>query len=614
MTKWEDVLKQIEKDGGKLHELYQNTPAEVKDDAIVIYFEDEDIKKKANGQRQKLQKKLPELWKNKRIELKVGSPPVNSETANVATGQPEASHPRRLTNPLQALNQVLCGDRTQPALAAAASADRTCSPIYEQLTEKTKQLADETIQTDFIWRVRVGGMRGFQELLLPVFHPVYGVPFIPASSLKGAVRAWAKQQGKPTAEINRLFGTLDDGVGCVQFFDAFPTKPCLSVDMANPQWPWEGNRVKYDPKPHALLSMERPSILIGMARTSCSQKDSDDVKIAKEWLEQALGSGIGSRVSGGYGRTKLTKGLAESSPHPFQIWTQGMYGATPPAKENHYQGQVEFRPTAIRGILRYWFRAFALGLYDPQTCQDLENRVLGNLSLEGMVRIGVEFQKQPSPKEIYAYGGTILLEAKSSNYLHLMEKLLCFASHMCGVGRGSRRPLHWNRPRMRGCHWELSESILPFEKEGWKHLIQEIKQIFQSIQKTGQSPTQESPGNAKNRYQDVFNNDARIYLVPSSRMIHPKQVKNWSQQGNTPAIRGQALDILYGDSRFKGETRNQGGNALVGGKLGTPSFVIIQSNFPSQNPYQVVSIFGAENHDRKLFIQNLPNDSIKVYP
>ncbi|WP_200892607.1 RAMP superfamily CRISPR-associated protein [Aliterella atlantica] len=30
-------------------------------------------------------------------------------------------------------------------------------------------------------------MRGFRELLLPVFYPVYGVPYIPSSSLKGAI-------------------------------------------------------------------------------------------------------------------------------------------------------------------------------------------------------------------------------------------------------------------------------------------------------------------------------------------------------------------------------------------------------------------------------------------
>jgi CRISPR-associated protein Cmr6 len=611
MTEWKDILKKIEKDGGKLHELLKDTSAEIQEDAIIIYMKDEETQKKARGQHQKLIKKLPELWKNKNIQFTVGTPPNDNEIINQATARPNTV---RLTSPLQALNHTRIGEHTQPALKAAADADQTCSSVYKQLTEKTKQLADETLEVNFIWRVRVGGMRGFQELLLPVFHPVYGVPFIPASSLKGAVRAWAKQNGKSATEINRLFGTLDNGVGCVQFFDAFPTKPSLSVDMANPQWPWEGNRVKYDPKPHALLSMEQPKVLIGISKTS-RLKNNDDLQTVKEWLEQALGSGIGSRVSGGYGRTQLSAGLAYSSSHPFQIWTQGMYGATPPARENNYQGEVEFRPTALRGVLSYWFRAFALGLYDSQTCQQLENRLLGNLSQEGTIRIGVECQKQEtSSDKIYSYAGTILLEAKYQNHLRLIEKILCFASHVSGVGRGSRRPLHINSSRGRGCHWELSENIFPYDKQAWKNLITGIQETFREVQKNGQTPTQQTPGDARNRYQDTINKDARIYLVPSSRMIHPRQVRNWSQQGHTPAIRGQALETLYGDNRFKGETRNQGGNAFVGGKLGTPSFVIIQSNFPQQNPYQVVSVFGAGHPQRNEFIQALPNDSIQVYP
>ncbi len=624
MTEWQDILKRLENDGGKLYEAYQGTSAQVRDDAIIIYFSDEETKKYANGLRQKLIKKLPELWKHKPIELKVGTPPAQETpepAAQPTTAKSNRSHQSKtnaLINPLQALDQTGSGDNTQPALEAAAKAEKTCSPIYKQLTEKTKQLAEETLEVNFLWRVRVGGMRGFQELLLPVLHPVYGVPYIPASSLKGAVRAWAKQNGESPTEINRLFGTLDNGVGCVQFFDAFPTKPCLSVDMANPQWPWVGNTVQYKPEPHALLSMEKPNILIGLAKTSRSQKDSNDVQTVKQWLEKALGAGIGSRVSAGYGRTKLSAGLPHYSSHSFQIWSQGMYGATPPAKENDYKGEVEFRPTAVRGILSYWFRAFALGLYSPQVCQQLENQVLGNLSQEGKVRIGVESQQKPSPNEICAYQGTILLEAKSADHLHLMEKLLCFASHVSGVGRGSRRPLHWNKPRMRGCHWELSYNILPCNQQQWKGLIQEIKETFQRIQQAGQPPQRQTPGNENNRYQDVLNNDAQIYLVPSAGMTHPQKIQNWQQQGNTPAVRGEALEVLY-DNRFKGETKNKQidrkeGNALVGGKLGIPSYVWIQSNFPENDPYQVVSVFGAGNPQRAEFIKALPKNSIQVYP
>ena len=57
------------------------------------------------------------------------------------------------------------------------------------------------------------------------------------------------------------------------------------------------------------------------------------------------------------------------------------------------------------------------------------------------------------------------------------------------------------------------------------------------------------------------------------------------------------------------------GNSLVGGTLETPSFVIIKSNFPSfGDPYQVVTIFGANHPQRNNFVQALPDNSVQVWP
>jgi len=223
--------------------------------------------------------------------------PISAATMRTTarTNHPQPTVKRqRITPPLQALNHTLyIGKPTaQDALNAAADADDTCESVYEQLTQKTKSLATETLTIEFPWRLRVGGTRGFNDLLLPVFHPVYGIPYIPASSLKGMVLAWARTHYPD--QVNRLFGTLDQGIGCVQFLDAFPTRPSLSVDMANPQWHWQNHRVNYKPEPHALLSMEMPELVIGLAPTR--RGNSEDVKLVKGWLEKALAvSGLGSR-------------------------------------------------------------------------------------------------------------------------------------------------------------------------------------------------------------------------------------------------------------------------------------------------------------------------------
>lgn len=448
-------------------------------------------------------------------------------------------------------------------------------------------------------------MRGFWELLLPVFHPVYGVSYIPSSSLKGAVRAWARQH-QPAETVNRLLGTLDDGLGCVQILDAFPTKPCLSVDMANPQWSWTNNQVKYKPEPHALLSMQEPELVIGLARTS--RGNAEDVQKVKGWLEQALGAGIGSRVSAGYGRTSLRPGLRYSSSHDFGLWTQGMYGAFPPSKENKRQGNAEFRSSAIRGMLRYWFRAIALGLYDANTCQQLETQLFGNLSQEGSIRIGVESEAKMSDRA-YVYNGKILLEAKQQSHLALIEKVLHLSSHLGGVGRGARRPLHWNSGRMRGCHWQIADMRLPYNQQAWQEFLAEVRNSFLAVQTPRGSVGSGNPGNPGNRNQDVLNRHARIYLVSCPRMKHPSAVRNWAQEGNKSLVTGNALDLLYSNNNFKGVNRQapeKPGNPKVGGDLGTPSFVVIKSNFPnSGEPYQTVTIFGADQSERAAFAEAL---------
>ncbi|NEP54530.1 MAG: CRISPR-associated protein Cmr6, partial [Moorea sp. SIO3C2] len=402
----------------------------------------------------------------------------------------------------------------------------------------------------------------------------------------------------------RLLGSLEGGIGCVQILDAFPIKPCLTVDMANPQWNWDNNQVTYQPVPHALLSMEKPELVIGLARTT--RGSLEDVKTVKQWLEQALTEGIGSRVSAGYGRIAVDASLPCSCSHDFQLWTQGMYGAFPPSKENR-QGTAEFRPTALRGMLRYWFRAIALGLYSPGDCKNLEATLFGTIeppAREGKIRIALDWSEKKGDRfHPHFYEGTILLEAKEKSYLTLIEKLLHLASHLGGIGRGSRRPLHWNHPYpgLRGCYWQVDSKILTGNQKVWQDFRQEVIAAFTAVQPLS-NPGAGNPGKPKHRQQDVLNDKARIYLLPFPGLKHPEAVKDWQIEGSEINVRGRALDLLYGSDRFKGVNQKGQGNDKVGGGLGTPSYVLIQSNFPpQQQPYQTVTIFGANQSDRSVF-------------
>ena len=586
---------------------------------LTLYFTEDQMRKAAQGQIRKIQNKLLAYrLQCDRIEFKTGAVPKLSQAlaSRKKLGSGGKKSVGKVANPLQALcldhPNIHLENSSYLVLEAATQAEATCNPIYQKLRKRTHVLVEPdgvTFPVSFNWRLRVGGTRGFLDLLLPVFHPIFGIPYVPASSLKGAARAWARREGDP--KIQQLLGMLKGKTALaakVEFLDAFPTAPCLSVDVATPQWHWLAHKVIYKPEPHPLLSMERPKLLIGLRPTV--RGSASDVQDVKGWLEHALSNGIGSRVSSGYGRALGSLVSSSNYPrHDFELWTQGMYGSDPPTKENNYRGSSEFRPTAIRGILRYWFRAVALSLYEPEVCQSLESEIFGQLSKQGNLSINVVFNSalRENPD---LYTGKIILEAAKPEVLTLANYLLRLASSLGGLGRGSRRPLHLLNGRMRGCHWSINSLEMPtaYGLEPWKLLFTHLTDAFEAIRSPVNSHTV-NPGEPGNRRQDVLDKNAQVWLVKSPHQIHPEQVKDWRKDGDALEVRGTALNLLYGDERFKGEAkkdREKVGNAHVGGALETPSYVWIKSIFPQEDiPYQVVTIFGANDHNRFLFAKEL---------
>ena len=593
--------------------------------SLTIYFSDDAVRKKAQGKREVIQTKLTDNFRLlcDRIDFKTGSAPANI-VATSTTNTVEKNNIGKLGNPLQTL---YCEEANLPKdkdeveklniLKKTVAADKTCSDIYRKLRDRTLKLVDNQeeniLKVTFNWRLRVGGTRGFRELLLPVMHPIFGIPYIPASTLKGAAKAWAKRHGA-SEQVYEILGMLEGKkvkAAKVEFLDAFPTKPYLNIDIATPQWTWVGNEVKYQPVPHALLSLHQPEFLIGLRLSAVGKRNPELIPIVKKWLENALAEGIGSRVSSGYGRTLNTpsnfQSSYESANYEFELWTQGMYAYNPPSKDNEYKGDAEFRPTAVRGILRYWFRAVALSLYDVETCQELETQLFGDLGKQGKISIYTKANPSPS-QEPYCYRGRIYLIATKTKYLDLAKQLLILASHLGGVGRGSRRPLHRLNGRMRGCHWEVVDSNLPldYNQNQWENFFNKLINTFQPIQQSTKRYTS-NPGHPGkgNRRQDVLDKNAQVWLVESHDQIHPKQVKNWNTEGSYAEVRGSALDFLYRNDNFKGKS-NGSGNAKVGGALETPSFVWIKSIFPyKKEPYQVVTIFGCNNPNRLDYAKEL---------
>ena len=139
------------------------------------------------------------------------------------------------------------------------------------------------------------------------WHPTLGTPYLPGSSIKGLVRAWAAEQSGSSSDkrLNRLLGSPKN-TGSICFLDAIPTEPVrLKADVMTPHYAsWTEENPPGDwhsPTPIPFLVMaEQTSLLFGMI--PCGAVEDDDLCTVARWLQDALTcSGAGAKTAVGYG-------------------------------------------------------------------------------------------------------------------------------------------------------------------------------------------------------------------------------------------------------------------------------------------------------------------------
>lgn len=146
-------------------------------------------------------------------------------------------------------------------------------------------------------------------------HPVYGVPFLPGTSLKGILRAWVLSQdwGEDWREGGGYFRDLfgvggHDGVaGVLDILDALPvpTSTMFTVDVLTPHYERYYQSIRAD----APLGWEGPNPVRFLAAAKgldfriVIEGDPAWVPKATEWLALALSErGLGAKSRAGYGR------------------------------------------------------------------------------------------------------------------------------------------------------------------------------------------------------------------------------------------------------------------------------------------------------------------------
>ncbi|WP_457560912.1 type III-B CRISPR module RAMP protein Cmr6 [Caminibacter sp.] len=161
------------------------------------------------------------------------------------------------------------------------------------------------------YRLKIGGEESIYEVSFKL-HYIYGIPYIPASAMKGIVRSYYIQEKFNNNENKALdddkfkyyFGTQEQE-GNIIFFDAFPiTKPKIKVDIMNPHYGHYYNEGKAptdtnNPIPINFLTVEDTTFQFLIA--SKEKIDDSFIKIFEEALKE---HGIGGKTAVGYGYFK----------------------------------------------------------------------------------------------------------------------------------------------------------------------------------------------------------------------------------------------------------------------------------------------------------------------
>ncbi len=531
-------------------------------------------------------------------------------------------------------------------LQLAAEKSKSYKQRLTVLTDRTKQIAgvDNTFEVTSTWRIRVGGQRGPESMLLPAWDAL-GLPYLPSSTLRGVARDRAIREfmtegmdyQSATKAIAPYFGSIDastpkaDRMGKAIFFDAYPVPSdsgALAVDIANNIWKWDGNLPKYGASPFSFLSLVKPTFAIGIRPTQ--KCDAETFNKIKCWLIAGLQAGIGSRVNSGYG--ELLKDGGENpqaeilkKPLEFTIEGQLIHGVK---FTGQYIAQSEVRLIAFRSMLRYWFRAFSLGVLPSDDAKKLEAKLFGSIDptrsssnkpTHGWVSVNVrsgrpeissrnDFCKEQSGILILRYSNSAPIDTDIRALIYdLLKSLSWLMFHLGGVGQGARRPLHdrTSSRKRRGSNLKFvdpaftSPSVAP---EGFHSNFRALLAKFYTAlsRLAGRDMDSQSLNNLM-----ASNGDGWVEAVDRNCSI-------FICQGKSSKNKPYALEILHLPEFKRDGSKGKYYDPELCGKMQKPSPIWICD----KGKYQIVTVFSANIDPRKKYVEKLLINpgTIQIFP
>lgn len=596
----------------------------------------------------------------------IPSPWLNPE--NEPKPHPEASFVEYLRWMRVTSENDVIKNSTKVQILQTASEKANYSTRLEELTRRTKLIAKNSFSVQCPWRIRVGGHRGPESILLPAFDAL-GIPYIPSSTLRGVARTQAireimAQQNidwkNAEKQIASWFGSVEtknktDQAGKVVFLDAYPlpNQNVLAVDMANNIWQWDNNTPKYSPNPNPFLSLEKPMFLIGL-RLASNCQDNDILEKVKQWLIKGLQAGIGSQINTGYGQLNPA-GIGNHKPEteffrvefivegqlihgrqklkdikqPYQKDRDGNFRLSQGKLKPDTIPDAEVRPVAFKSMLRYWFRSFALGVLEPAQMQEWEAKIFGGITTPNqkfgwlMVRTlevkpkAVKSNQDEQQGILTLHYSPEITNDKKDNLQKLIKNLTWLMFHLGGIGQGARRPCYsrQNRPYLRG------STLIPDSKDSfWKlpKTPKEFQQLFQQRLEAFYQTLQALGINFN--YRQLKNcGTVNSFTWFEALDINSKIIVVSNKDDDN---KGYALETLH-EYFHTLETPNYSeAKNLCGGVNKDNPFPNINAKrevIPSPvwiadlGNYQVVTVFGANADPRKKYLETLKN-KVQIFP
>jgi len=399
------------------------------------------------------------------------------------------------------------------------------------------------------WRFVTNG--GQDDGILRPVTGASGIPFYPGSSMKGAFRhacqqlETARDQKVPLGTSDRYCGNETDITpGSLRFLGAYPTNDWTEnvLDLVHPQQGWQVKTRRTNNKPggesaYAQVSLYQPTLRFAIS----SSKPLTTEQWEQIWYiwEKAIGFGLGSKVSNGYGQITQT-----SNPILYQTRLRGQGQA---AKLIDDTG--EFRHNIFRAAIRgHALRIFG-GLTDAKTAEDLVDNLFGGIQKRDPTvgLLGLQFRElklaigsfgsgkfaQPTYKVdgdlVWFLTRPLANPDQETKLKALVTKLVQFALVFGGFGKSWRRVDHRkffeeyyedSHKGLIGCHWEwLGEKIKIrnaqaqiAKPEKLADLIEKVRQAARDWILTQNKPIQE------NRWAKDWR-----------EAVHPSNVQVWAR-------------------------------------------------------------------------------------